>query len=61
MVALTESGFDLSLIEFALAALLAALGWIAGIRLTGHPLLAESRHVLAALRSRVSAQSSSVT
>jgi O-antigen/teichoic acid export membrane protein len=61
MVALMESGFDLSLIEFALAALLAALGWIAGARLTGHPLLAESRRLLAALHSRASAQSSSVT
>ena len=43
IVALSESGFDLSILATAAAVLLAAAGWLAGVVMTQHPILPELR------------------
>ncbi|MEF2553698.1 oligosaccharide flippase family protein [Aurantimonas sp. A2-1-M11] len=51
LVAASEGGFDLS-IDRALATVpLAALGWLCGLRITGHPFLAEMIRTLSDIRS----------
>ena len=44
LVASSDLSFDVSVPEALLAALLAALGWLAGVLMTGHPVLAELRN-----------------
>ena len=49
VVALSNSGFDLSILATAAAVLLAAAGWLAGVVTTQHPILLELRKVAEAI------------
>jgi hypothetical protein len=53
VVALSGSGFDLSIGASALAATLAAAGWLAAVLATRHPVLAELRQAQRRLRQDV--------
>ena len=64
IVALPDFSFDLSIAATALALLLAATGWVAGVYMTQHPVLPELRKAAEAimesalvqrLRARISA------
>ena len=49
VVALSASGFDLSIAATAMAALLAGIGWLAGVLVTQHPVLLELRRAAEAV------------
>jgi lipopolysaccharide exporter len=49
VVALSDSGFDLSLTATAAAVLLAIMGWLAGIIVTRHPVQIEAKRAIDAL------------
>jgi O-antigen/teichoic acid export membrane protein len=49
IVAVSDSGFDLSIAATAAAAVLAAAGWLAGVMITRHPVLLEVRHAADAI------------
>jgi O-antigen/teichoic acid export membrane protein len=52
MVALIGFRFDFSILQGILAGLLAGVGWLAGLWMTGHPFLDEIFHVATALRRK---------
>jgi hypothetical protein len=49
VIAMSDFSFDLSMPAAALALLLAATGWVAGVYLTQHPILAELRKTAEAI------------
>ena len=50
IVALSDSGFDLSIPAMAWAAILAVAGWVASVYVTQHPVLLELREAAGAIR-----------
>jgi O-antigen/teichoic acid export membrane protein len=50
VVIMSDSGFDLRILAAALAVLLTAAGWLAGVVLTQHPILLELRKVVEVAR-----------
>jgi len=49
VVALSDSGFDLSIAATAVAVILAVAGWLAGVLMTQHPILLELRNAVDAI------------
>jgi O-antigen/teichoic acid export membrane protein len=52
IIMLSGSGFDLSIAAAVVAGLLAAVGWLAGLWLTDHPILGEFQGVIGSARRR---------